>query len=134
MKKKLENIPYLQYNINSKTKAKALRHNPTNAEKKLWTEVLSNNRLLNNRFLRQKPILDYIVDFYCSKLLIVIEVDGEIHDSKDNIEYDNIRSDILESIGLKVIRIRNDEILYNIDNVKSRLLHFVKTREQELNK
>ncbi len=134
MKKKLENVSYIKYLSGNVIKARELRNNQTIAEKKLWEELLSNRKMLNFKFLRQKPILEYIVDFYCSKLLLVIEVDGEIHNSKDNIEYDNLRTDILQSIGIKVVRFSNNQIMKNIDHVKVKIEEEIQSRLNHLQK
>ncbi len=134
MKKKLENISYIKYFTSNVIKARELRKNPTPAENKLWLELLSNRKMLNFKFLRQKPILGYIVDFYCSKLLLVIEVDGEIHNNKDNIEYDNLRTEILQSIGIKVVRFSNNQILENIDHVKLEIEEEIQSRLHDLQK
>ena len=97
-------------------KAKFLRDNMTDAEKFLW-EKLKNNQLKGFKFRRQHPIHIYIVDFYCHKLKLVIEIDGGYHDSKDQKILDAERSEILKFQKLKVIRFTNDEVLGNIDFV-----------------
>jgi very-short-patch-repair endonuclease len=69
----------------------------------------------NYKFLRQKPIDNYIVDFYCSELRLVIEIDGDSHTA--SVEYDAERTKLLEAFGLTVIRYTNDEVLRNIAGV-----------------
>ena len=105
---------YLPYNKKLKEKARRLRNNMTAAEKKLWYEYLRNHKYI---FKRQKPIDNYIVDFYCSKLKLVIEIDGETHLSKKEKEDDKERTRILESYGLKVLRFWNDDVLNGIEVV-----------------
>jgi very-short-patch-repair endonuclease len=95
---------HLPYNRNLITKAKKLRKNMTSAEKKLWYEYL---RTFPLRVLRQKPIDHFIVDFYCAKLKLVIEVDGDSHFTDDGIQSDRRRTEILEGYGLTVIRFTN---------------------------
>lgn len=109
------NKKYLPYNIKLKERARDLRKNCTRAEKKLWKEYLRTHRY---KFTRQKPIDNYIVDFYCSELRLVIEVDGVTHLTDSEIVYDKIRTGILESYGLKVIRFWNDDILIGIHFIK----------------
>lgn len=75
----------LQYNKNLKFFARDLRKNMTKAERKLWYEVLKNIRF---QFYRQKPIANFIADFYCPKFNLVIEVDGETHSSEREILQD----------------------------------------------
>jgi very-short-patch-repair endonuclease len=105
---------HLPYNQKLVLKAKELRQNMTAAEKKLWHNYLKN---LSLRVLRQRPIDNFIVDFYCAKLKLVIEVDGDSHFTDDGIEGDRERTAILEGYGLKVIRFTNDEVLNNFEAV-----------------
>ena len=97
-------------------RAKHLRDNMTETEILLWEE-LKNKKLLNYKFRRQHPIGNFIVDFYCHKLKLVIEVDGAYHNHFKQIELDNDRSEILEFQDLKIIRFTNDEIMNNISCV-----------------
>ena len=96
--------------------AKALRKEMTPAEKKLW-KALRNRKLNNLKFRRQHPLKDYIADFYCHELGLVIEVDGSIHDDEDIKLYDSDRTSILNDLSIIVIRFRNERILGNIDEV-----------------
>ncbi|WP_084669152.1 endonuclease domain-containing protein [Spirulina major] len=105
---------HLPYNKDLVSRAKELRKNMTPAEKKLWYEYL---RTFQHRVHRQRPIDNYIVDFYCPHLKLVIEIDGESHYTKEAIEYDKIRTQILNGYGLKVIRFTNQEILQNLEGV-----------------
>jgi very-short-patch-repair endonuclease len=84
------------------------------AEKQLWHGYLQS---LPFRFLRQRAIGHYIIDFYCAQMKLVIEVDGESHFSVEGEEYDEERTKILEGYGLKVIRFTNREICENFDAV-----------------
>ena len=86
----------------------------TAAEKKLWYSFLRNHKYI---FLRQKPIDNYIVDFYCSELKLVIEIDGETHITEKDKKYDKERTKILKSYGLKVLRFWNDDVLNGIEVV-----------------
>ena len=67
------------------------------------------------KFLRQKPIDNYIVDFYCSELRLVIEIDGDSH--AETVEYDAERTKVLQSLGLTVVRYTNDDVIQNIRGV-----------------
>lgn len=96
--------------------AKELRNNQTIAEHVLWSE-LRNKQLGGFRFKRQHPIQQFIADFYCHKLQLVIEVDGEIHNVNENKEKDKIRTQELKQLGIQVIRFTNDEVLYDTENV-----------------
>lgn len=99
------------YDPNLKTAAKRLRDEMTAAEKKIWYEFLQNHEF---RFLRQKPIGNYIVDFYCPRLKLVIEIDGATHlDEKDK-AYDENRTKFFTSLGIRVLRFWNDDILSGV--------------------
>ncbi len=97
-------------------KAKELRRYETEAEKRLWAR-LCRNQLLGLKFRRQHPINRFIVDFYCVKIKLVIEVDGNIHEIPENKVYDIGRSQILNDFGIKVIRFTNEEIIEDIEKV-----------------
>ncbi len=106
---------YLPYNKNLKERAKKNRANPTIAEKKIWFEMLSNKRFLGLKFTRQKTIENYIVDFYCSKLKLVIEIDGSTHASQ--IEYDKKRTKDLKKLGITVYRYWNNDVMCNLSGL-----------------
>ena len=97
-------------------KAKFLRDNMTDAEKLLW-EKLKDNKLKGFKFRREHPIHIYIVDFYCHKLKLIIEIDGGYHDSKEQKLLDAERSEILKFQELEIIRFANEEVLGNIEFV-----------------
>ena len=106
----------LPYNKKLKHFVQQLRENMTDAEKRLWWRI----RLQQVRgliFYRQKPIGNYIVDFYCPKAKLAIEIDGSHHLVGETFEYDRIRDDYLDSLGLRVVRFTNTEILKNIKGV-----------------
>ena len=94
--------------------AKALRKNMTEQERKLWYCFLRDYPV---RFLRQKVIDDYIVDFYCAKASLVIELDGSQHFEEAAQEYDRKRSEALEKRGLRIVRIPNNEVNENFSGV-----------------
>jgi very-short-patch-repair endonuclease len=91
--------------------ANLLRENMTIAEKLLWSRL--NKCQLGVRFKAQHPIDIFIVDFYCHKYRLIIEVDGEIHLSQK--EYDDGRTAELECFDLKIIRFTNEQVLTDID-------------------
>jgi very-short-patch-repair endonuclease len=120
---------FLPYSLFLKGYSRENRNHQTPAEAKLWYEVLR-KRQLRYKFLRQKPLKNYIADFYCSKLLLVIEVDGESHFG--NWRYDMRRTQELGKLGVKVIRYTNAEVLESIKYVQGDLLKEIKLREMEL--
>ena len=88
------------YHKNLKQVSRNLRNNMTEAEKLLWSR-LRGKQLLGLQFYRQKPILNYIVDFYCPSANLVIECDGSQHFTEENLEADRIRYEALAHLGLK---------------------------------
>ncbi|AFZ51002.1 endonuclease domain-containing protein [Dactylococcopsis salina] len=105
---------YLPYNRKLVSRAKELRKNMTVAEQKLWKNYL---KTFPYRVYRQRPIENFIVDFYCPKLKLVIEIDGDSHYQENAQSYDKERTQILQTYGLKVIRFQNDEVLDNFAGV-----------------
>ncbi len=97
----------LKYNKNLIPRTKELRKNMTKQEKRLWYDYL---RKYPVRFQRQKTIDNYIVDFYCHEAKLIIELDGSQHYTEEGMEYDTIRTDILELYGLTVLRFSNRDI------------------------
>jgi len=106
---------YLSYNPELKTRARALRQNMTPAEQKLWKRYL---RYLPLRFMRQRPIDNFIVDFYCAALRLVIEIDGESHASHEAQARDAERTSVLEGYGLCVVRFTNEQVLREFEAVR----------------
>ena len=104
--------------------ARKLRKNMTKEEKQLWYNFLNKASV---RFLRQKVIDNYIVDFYCSKLNLIIELDGSQHYEEKGLLYDKIRTEKLEDRQLTVIRIPNNEIWNNFDGVCEYIDNYIKT-------
>ena len=94
--------------------ARELRKNMTPWERKLWYEFLRHYPV---RFQRQKAIGNYIVDFYCAKAQLAIELDGGGHYNGAQISKDHARTEILESMNVKVMRICNLEIDRNFEGV-----------------
>jgi len=110
----------LKYNSNLKSLGRRLRSNLTDAEKLLW-QKLRRGQINGLVFNRQKPIGNYIADFYCDKAKLIIEIDGGQHYEEQNIEKDKIREEYFLGIGLRVIRFTNLNILKNIDNVVEKI-------------
>ena len=98
-------------------RAKELRREMTPAEKLLWQEIRANK--LGVRFRRQQVIQGFIVDFYCHKAGLVIEVDGDIHDLQK--EEDERREKVLSEMGLRIVRFGNDEVVGNLFAVVERI-------------
>ena len=95
---------------------KELRNNLTPAEAFLWSHLKA-RQFENRRFNRQHSISNFIVDFYCAKEKLIIELDGEIHNTAEAQEYDNQRTDYLESLGYNVLRFENKIVFDNLKSV-----------------
>ena len=102
-----------------------LRKDMTPEEKKLWYQFLRNYDI---RFLRQRVIGNYIVDFYCRKANLVIEIDGAQHYEHEAIEYDKERTEYLKTCGIEVLRFLNKDINYDFENVCAYIDKIIKQR------
>jgi very-short-patch-repair endonuclease len=116
----------LRYLDDLRMLAKNNRNNQTDAEKLFWMRL----RKYNYAFLRQKPLRRFIVDFYCSKLLLVIEIDGGYHAKRKN--YDDGRDEIFRMMGIMTIRFSNDRVVRELDNVFRELDEITHEREKKL--
>jgi very-short-patch-repair endonuclease len=102
-------------------RAKELRREMTPAEKLLWQEVRAKKQGV--RFRRQQIIQGFIVDFYCHKAALVVEVDGDIHDLQ--LAEDARREKVLGELGLRMVRFRNDEIVGNLSAVVGQIKELI---------
>ena len=105
--------------------ARELRKEETEAEKTLWKR-LNRNQILGLQFRRQHPLNVFVVDFYCAKIKLVIEVDGSIHEIPEYEAHDIGRSDMLDDFGITVIRFTNEQILEEIDSTINQIKTVVK--------
>ncbi|MDP3815887.1 endonuclease domain-containing protein [Pseudomonas sp.] len=108
----------LPYNRNLKALTRNLRNDMTEAEQLLWSR-LRRKQILGVQFYRQKPLASYIVDFYCAAARLVIELDGSQHFEPAAQTYDRQRTAQLESLGLRVIRFDNRQVLLELEDVMS---------------
>ncbi len=114
-----------KHNASLTDRARFLRKNMTKEERRLWYGFLRNYPI---RFLRQKVIDNYIVDFYCHNARLIIELDGSQHYDVKGMVYDANRTDHLQSRGLLVVRIPNNEVNQNLHGVCDYIDHIVKSR------
>jgi very-short-patch-repair endonuclease len=114
-----EGLGYLPYEKRLTAFARSNRKEPTPAENLLWQKVLRSRQFYGHKFLRQKPIDTYVVDFYCAELKLVIEIDGDSH--AEQFDYDAQRTAYLNSLGLRVLRYANCDILNNLAGVYEHL-------------
>jgi len=106
------------------TRARVLRKSMTIPEIILWSRLRS-RKIDGYKFRRQQPIFDYIVDFYCHELKLIIEVDGEIHFTKETNSYDLKRDNIFKINGFHIIRLSNFEVETDINSSISKIKLFI---------
>ena len=118
----------LYYDPKLKQRSRELRNNSTLAEVLLWNQ-LKRSKMLGYPFLRQRPIHKYIVDFYCPKLKLVIEIDGDSHRNK--FERDQTRQKDLEALGLSVVRFHDRDVKRDMANVLRCIQNWIEQHVRE---
>ena len=116
------------YNKNLQPNANRLRKEMTKAEACLWKFVLRAGKMKGYSFRRQRPVLNYIADFMCKELMLIIEVDGSIHELEEVRKNDEQRQRALEEAGFTVLRFTNHEVLTNIQWVQSCLEEWIEKK------
>jgi very-short-patch-repair endonuclease len=116
---------WVRYNPRLKQIARKLRKDMTLSEILLW-QHMKGKQLLWYDFHRQKPIDEYVVDFYCPRLKLVLEIDGDSHEGKE--EEDKIRQEKLESLGLTVMRFWDWDVKDNVDGIVEHLREWIEAR------
>jgi very-short-patch-repair endonuclease len=104
--------------------AKELRKNMTAAEEFLW-EKLRNRQFPGLKFRRQHPVEVFVVDFICIEKCLVVEVDGEIHQTPEQKEWDENRAAEIEKYGLTILRFTNEEVLHETEKVLEKIREYV---------
>lgn len=120
-------IKIINYRSDLRQKANNLRKTGILAEVIMWNQLKA-RQIYNYRFRHQKPIGPYIVDFYCPKLKLVIEIDGYSH--KDKINYDQKRDKYLQSLNLNILHFKDKEILNSIENIIMGLRMWIENSDQ----
>ncbi len=121
----------IPYNPKLKEFARQLRNNSTRSEIKLW-KYLKGRQMCGYDFHRQKPLLNFIADFYCYELKLVIELDGYTHQFEEVLIKDAIKENELIKVGLSVLRFNDDEVHNEIDNVLLVIDAYVRNFEETL--
>ena len=120
------NKAFVEYNLDLKSKSRSLRNNSTLSEVLLWKKLRAAS-LMGYKFNRQKPLGNYIVDFYCKALNLVIEIDGDSHANK--YAQDLCRQNKLEQFGLRILRFTDSEVKKDMSNVLRAIELFIESRE-----
>lgn len=118
------------YNKHLQKYARENRMEMTKAEACLWKYALSKRQMLGYQFRRQRPIENYIVDFVCLPLNLIIEVDGYSHQLEENQKRDRNRQDQLEKLGFTVVRFKDEEVLNEIDRVRQMIEGWLRKLEK----
>ena len=117
----------VHYNPKLKKLARKLRRNMTLSEVLLWNQ-LKQGKINSYDFHRQKPVDNYIVDFFCPKLNLIIEIDGESHQFKG--EDDCLRQRKLESLGFNFLRFKDIDVKHNMVDVLDGIKNWIKERDK----
>jgi very-short-patch-repair endonuclease len=104
-----------------KRRRRSLRRRMTAAEQTLWSKLRS-RRLATYKFQRQTSIDQYVVDFYCAEKKLIIELDGDVHDFKQQKIHDKNRQSFLESRGFRVLRFTNDDVKESMEGVLEKII------------
>jgi very-short-patch-repair endonuclease len=112
-----------------KERARELRNNSTLSEVLLWNQ-LKGRKMYGYQFLRQKPIGNYITDFYCFKLKLIVEIDGSSHDEKET--YDSQRQTFLEKLGYTVLRFNDLDVKKDMQNVLRVIADYIENLNDKL--
>lgn len=112
------------YNLVLLEKARKLRNESTVSEIMLW-KYIKGKQMLGYDFHRQKPLNNYIVDFFCNELMLAIEIDGSSHDTEEKLEEDNERQEKLEELGIRFLRFRDEEVKRNLEGVVEQIKNWI---------
>ncbi len=115
---------FIRYNRKLKDRARELRNNATESEKVFWDFLRKD--FPQHHFMRQKPLDQFIADFYCNKLKLIIEIDGEIHETQK--ERDSERDNIfLMKYKINTLRFTNEDVKNNIESIKLELEKYIES-------
>ena len=123
--------PHIPYNKSVLEKAREIRNQLTPPERQFWNALRSMPSYKDHPFNRQKPLGEYIVDFYCHEYRLIVEIDGDTHGTEEAQAKDQRRTAFLESNGLRVVRFTNREVLNNIEGVMESLENLLNEIKEE---
>ena len=119
----------IYYNPKLKEYARWLRNHSTRAEKRMW-KYLKGKQMMGYDFHRQKPIDNFILDFFCHELMLGIEIDGITHQWEKTQKKDRIKENIMSKLGITILRFEDDEVMNEPDEVIGKIEKYI--REYEL--
>ena len=106
-------------------RARELREEQTPAERVLW-DRLRDRRFLDLKFRRQFPVEGFIADFYCHDEKLIVEVDGSVHSEPEQMKRDENRDIVLRKLGIKLLRVSNNEVFEDLESVLRKIAHSTK--------
>jgi very-short-patch-repair endonuclease len=119
----------IPYNPKLKKLARTLRNQSTKSEIILW-HYLKSKQMMGYDFHRQKPIDNYILDFFCYELMLAIELDGYSHQHDEVFEKDLKKEQKMNELGIKILRFQDDEVYFDIDNVLRSIENYIRDFEK----
>jgi very-short-patch-repair endonuclease len=119
------------YDPRKAPRAAELRAALTFAEARLWKHALRAGSMKGYSFHRQWPMFGYIADFYCNPLKLVIEVDGPIHDTPEQVEHDRVRDAALHGKGMRILRLTNEDVIQHLQSAIEAIELVVEEIERE---
>ncbi len=119
----------IPYNPKLKKLARTLRNQSTKSEIILW-HYLKSKQMMGYDFHRQKPIDNYILDFFCYELMLAIELDGYSHQLDEVFEKDLKKEQKMNELGIKILRFQDDEVYFDIDNVLRSIENYIRDFEK----
>jgi len=122
----------LYYNKSLKKFASQLRNEMTKSECCLWKFILSSRQMKGYTFNRQRPVLDYIADFMCKELKIIIELDGITHHDEKVQLKDANKDKALEKVGFTVLRFEDNQVLNRLNTVKEAIEECIEKKEKQI--
>lgn len=120
------------YNPLLKTYANKNRNSMTKVEACIWKFLLGGKQMMGYSFRRQRPVLNYIADFLCKDLMLIVEIDGITHQWEEVAQKDEKRTTKLQEIGFTIIRFTDEEVLNDMQNVNRTLTYFIEEFELSL--
>ncbi|MDP4009415.1 MAG: endonuclease domain-containing protein [Candidatus Shapirobacteria bacterium] len=120
---------HLKYLEELKNLSRSNRKGSTRTENTVWYEILKDKKT-GFKFLRQKPINRFILDFYCKELLLAIEIDGGYHNQRKYLDFE--RDKFMRNLNIETLRILNEDVLNNLSKVKDRIIEFIQQRKVSL--
>jgi very-short-patch-repair endonuclease len=120
----------IKYNPELKELALQLRNNSTKAEINLW-HYIKGRQLMGYDFHRQKPIGNWIVDFFCNKLMLAIELDGYTHSFEEVFKKDKEKEQSLRELGITILRFKDEDVMNNVEGVLEHIEEYIKSLENK---